>query len=190
MLTKIVNGAIPQEKKHKVSILSGSDIVAGTLLDLFEPNQLEKNYGGTAPDLAPADTYPFHFFPSAVKSLVPSTGKSLHESCPLAFHVGDLWDTSKKAQKAWLSRALAASLTSDSARTLSTLASSHVQPVCDATHWHEVCMQGNIIKKRKSVLLLQDKSFSAPSQSVLSSFLPLPRTQKQSLDILRRKSAM
>lgn len=190
MLTKLINSAIPTEKQHKVSFLSGSDISEGSLLHFFEPNQLEKCYGGTAPDLSPAETYPFHFFPGAVKSSVPSSGKSLHESCALALRVGDLWETCQTAQKSWLPRALRASLTSDSAKALSTLVSSHVKPVCDISHWNEVCMQANIIKKVKSKQILQGNSSSSSAHNVLSSFLPLSGTQKQSIDILRRKSAM
>eukprot|EP00930_Biecheleria_cincta_P021991 TRINITY_DN16132_c0_g1_i1.p1 TRINITY_DN16132_c0_g1~~TRINITY_DN16132_c0_g1_i1.p1 ORF type:complete len:587 (+),score=103.35 TRINITY_DN16132_c0_g1_i1:65-1825(+) len=202
MLTAVVNAAIPAEKKHKVSFLSGNDVATGALLNFFQPNQLEKNYGGTAPDLLPADTYPFQFFPGAVKTLTPTSGKSLHESCPqgkslhescpLSLHVGDLWETSQKAQKCWLPRALSASLTSDAARALSTLSSSQVRPVCDITHWHEVCTQANITKGRSSKLQLQGNSSPTTSRNLLSNLLPLStgRTQKQSPDIfLRRETA-
>merc|ERR1711972_196341 len=58
-LARIVDGLIPTEKKDKVSFPSDA---AAELLEQMEPHQLESRYGGTAPDLAPDETYPFHFF--------------------------------------------------------------------------------------------------------------------------------
>lgn len=62
MLNRLVNGAIPEEKKDCVSC---PDDVAAELAEHFEPHQLEMRYGGTAPDVEPGSVFPFRFFPNA-----------------------------------------------------------------------------------------------------------------------------
>merc|ERR1711920_1208655 len=100
---------IPAEKKDKVSFPTD---VAAELLEQMEPHQLESRYGGTAPDLAPDETFPFRFFknPRGEAALLKEhpmefsnsgEGKvedySMHESTQLAFHEGLLWDSSSTA---------------------------------------------------------------------------------------------
>jgi len=152
-LARIVNGLIPAEKKDKVSFPSDA---AAELLQLMEPHQLERRYGGTAPDLAPDETYPFNFFKNprgeAVLSKEHPVGLSsspdsepedfsMHESARLAFHEGLLWDdSSAEARARWLELSKALSLTPDSADALSKLigGSEDVQPCRDVEHWLQI----------------------------------------------------
>jgi len=61
MIVKAINSVIPTEKKCKISFHADG---AAALAEHFEPNQLERRFGGSAPDLDPDETYPFHFFPN------------------------------------------------------------------------------------------------------------------------------
>merc|ERR1719199_1155158 len=82
---------------------------------LFEPHQVEKRYGGTAPDLAPEKTYPYKFFPNCTGqgSSSASADKSLHMFTDRAFHEGFLWDESSEGAKGqWFDKAQEQSLTS------------------------------------------------------------------------------
>jgi len=149
-LARIVNGLIPAEKKEKVSFPTD---VAAELLEQMEPHQLESRYGGTAPDLAPDQTYPFRFFknPRGKAALLKehptdslSSGKgepedfSMHESTQLVFHEGLLWDdSSAEARARWLEHAKVSSLTPDSASALSEFQQPQelVQPCRDMERW-------------------------------------------------------
>jgi len=142
MLTRAINGVIPTEKKDKVEFPTDAK---AALRDLFEPNQLERRYGGTSPDLKPEESYPFKFFPnprgraarentaqwekdadtnddvSAMKSegLNDVEDFSLHESATLPFHEGVLWDeSSDEARARWLDIALRSALTPEAAAAL------------------------------------------------------------------------
>lgn len=126
LFSTMINKLIPEEKRHKVSFLKD----ATELVRHFEPHQIEHCYGGTAPDLAPGETYPFHFFENArgvppieCKCNVGSVNNalceknmldfSLCEPAPLAFHEGFLWDCStKEAKQRCIEVAQASSLTS------------------------------------------------------------------------------
>jgi len=152
-LARIVNGLIPAEKKDKVSFPSDA---AAELLQHMEPHQLERRYGGTAPDLAPDETYPFNFFKNPrgeaalskehpVESLSSAGSEpedfSMHESTQLAFHEGLLWDdSSAEARARWLELSKAVSLTPDSAAALSRLTGCNgdVQPCRDIEHWLQI----------------------------------------------------
>eukprot|EP00443_Scrippsiella_acuminata_P007569 CAMPEP_0115251616 /NCGR_PEP_ID=MMETSP0270-20121206/43720_1 /TAXON_ID=71861 /ORGANISM="Scrippsiella trochoidea, Strain CCMP3099" /LENGTH=501 /DNA_ID=CAMNT_0002667039 /DNA_START=1 /DNA_END=1503 /DNA_ORIENTATION=+ len=123
-LARVVNGLIPVEKKEKVSFPID---ISAELLKHMEPHQLERCYGGTAPDLAPNETYPFHFFKNPrgeaallkehdMESLSSAESEpedfSMHESTQLAFHEGFLWDNSSAAARGrWLEKAKMSSLT-------------------------------------------------------------------------------
>lgn len=168
ILSKVVQSVIPAEKKKKVSVVEDHS----ELLHFFEPNQLEARYGGTAPNLAPGETYPFHFFPNAQgrstdrASTVASCGsstttassqkvaataplvprRSLHQYTSRAFHEGQLWDT--QVLQGWFPRAAASSLTPDAAKALSALSNGPaIQPCRNLTHWLEI-MDVPIISKK------------------------------------------
>jgi len=162
LLSRAINGAIPAEKKDKVGF---SQNYQAELATHFEPNQLERRYGGAAPDLQPAETYPYHFFPNPrgetalrgpAHSDACSEGRlstarseediretehfSLHESTNLAFHEGQLWDdSSKHARQRWLGEAKASSLTPASAKALSgLLGGESVEPCRELEKWLEM----------------------------------------------------
>merc|ERR1712066_600255 len=126
---------------------------ASELLEHMEPHQLESCYGGTAADLLPEETYPFHFFKnprgeatllkdhpgdSSVTSMREPEDYSLHESTQLAFHEGFLWDdSSTEARARWLEQAHDLSLTPASADALSALVGGDepIQPCRDTNRW-------------------------------------------------------
>jgi hypothetical protein len=152
-LARVVDSIIPTEKKDKVSFPSDA---AAELLEQMEPHQLERRYGGTAPDVLPEESYPFRFFknprgdaalltdhptPRGDAALREPEDYSLHESTQLAFHEGLLWDdSSAEARARWLEQAKASSLTPASAAALSGLVGSDksVQPCRDAERWLEL----------------------------------------------------
>mmetsp|Transcript_58659 Transcript_58659/g.104318 ORF Transcript_58659/g.104318 Transcript_58659/m.104318 type:complete len:238 (-) Transcript_58659:236-949(-) len=74
ILSKFVQSVIPSEKKKKVGVVEDPK---ADLLQFFEANQLEARYGGSQQDCAPAETYPFRFFPGATgNGAVKSDGSS------------------------------------------------------------------------------------------------------------------
>mmetsp|Transcript_108074 Transcript_108074/g.312297 ORF Transcript_108074/g.312297 Transcript_108074/m.312297 type:complete len:775 (+) Transcript_108074:80-2404(+) len=147
MLTRAINSVIPAEKKDKVDFPMD---VKAALKDLFQPNQLERKYGGASPDLEPAETYPFKFFPNprgrayrenaaawhndagaatdvALDPAKPDDGQnevedfSMHLSASLHFHEGLLWDEScEDARRRWMDGALNSTLTADAAAAIAT----------------------------------------------------------------------
>jgi len=146
MLRNVVNGAIPTDKKQKVMFPQDMESVA----EDFEPGQLERRYGGAAPDLQPGATYPFHFFPrctgpaEAEADDAPeaaeaegrleqqATGQSsqaecseyssLHHFSCRRLHEGQLWDDSLPEIKAqYLQEARMSSLTPAAAQAASRL---------------------------------------------------------------------
>eukprot|EP00931_Biecheleriopsis_adriatica_P061130 TRINITY_DN36748_c0_g1_i1.p1 TRINITY_DN36748_c0_g1~~TRINITY_DN36748_c0_g1_i1.p1 ORF type:complete len:598 (-),score=123.51 TRINITY_DN36748_c0_g1_i1:425-2218(-) len=184
IITKAVNASIPAEKKHKVQFPTPNEMESGLLLEYFQANQLEKRYGGTAPNLDPAETYPFHFFHGATNSVAASCERSLHETCPLEMHVGSLWDPDSK--KYWLPTALRASLTPDSAKALTALSSIHVRACRDIAHWHEICGKLKMDSDMNDALW-RGSSISSV-RGFLSGLLPWFHNQGKS-DLARRKSA-
>lgn len=153
-LIKIVNGLIPADKKHKVSFPMN---IAEDVRKLFEPNQVEERYGGTAPTLQPEETYPFKFFlncrgtlddrdespgvsisprPRHFTNDIDSEQFSLHQCTTLEFHQGQLWDESSIVTKErWMEEACASSLTPASAKYISELACRNVRPCRDIKSW-------------------------------------------------------
>mmetsp|Transcript_31513 Transcript_31513/g.80346 ORF Transcript_31513/g.80346 Transcript_31513/m.80346 type:complete len:579 (+) Transcript_31513:29-1765(+) len=138
LLRSVVNSAIPSDKKKKV--MFPTDLVTEMAND-FEPNQLEKRYGGTAPDLEAAETYPFRFFPACrgsdmsqdAEAQVPEwTGEeqsSLHHFSTRAFHEGHLWDEStSEARLEWLRQVRTCALTVPAAEAASRLLQEHGEP--------------------------------------------------------------
>jgi hypothetical protein len=135
-LTKLVNGAIPAEKKHKVNVV---DKAADALKGRFEPHQVEARYGGTAPDLAPEETYPFRFFPDATGSNAEQ-GNSLHAFTNRPMQQGVLWDSSSsETKKAWISKPQ--SLTEAAARAFSDLAERNQEACSDMARWMELAQE-------------------------------------------------
>mmetsp|Transcript_40379 Transcript_40379/g.72520 ORF Transcript_40379/g.72520 Transcript_40379/m.72520 type:complete len:336 (-) Transcript_40379:567-1574(-) len=61
MIRAIVNSVIPEDKKSKVEFVADGDI-ATSMRKLAEPHQLEKQYGGMAPDVVKGQVWPFRFF--------------------------------------------------------------------------------------------------------------------------------
>eukprot|EP00418_Pyrodinium_bahamense_P025130 CAMPEP_0179144916 /NCGR_PEP_ID=MMETSP0796-20121207/69872_1 /TAXON_ID=73915 /ORGANISM="Pyrodinium bahamense, Strain pbaha01" /LENGTH=218 /DNA_ID=CAMNT_0020845233 /DNA_START=10 /DNA_END=666 /DNA_ORIENTATION=- len=161
-LSKAINSAIPAEKKDKISFPRDIEDVAAH----FEPNQLEKRYGGAASNLEPEETYPFHFFPHprgevavhestcvsdfshkaaqllrGTSSLRDTEDFSLHESTHRVFHEGQLWDdSSEAARQRWLPGALAGtSLSPAAAEALKGMTGgASVEPCRDVDRWLEL----------------------------------------------------
>eukprot|EP00425_Heterocapsa_triquetra_P005582 CAMPEP_0195158492 /NCGR_PEP_ID=MMETSP0448-20130528/185695_1 /TAXON_ID=66468 /ORGANISM="Heterocapsa triquestra, Strain CCMP 448" /LENGTH=614 /DNA_ID=CAMNT_0040197291 /DNA_START=183 /DNA_END=2028 /DNA_ORIENTATION=+ len=146
MLRNVVNGAIPADKKKKVMFPKDMSSVAQE----FDPNQLEKRYGGAAPDLEPGGTYPFRFFPGCTgpvaapaPELTGAEHSSLHNFCSRHFHEGQLWDDSLPETKArYLHEVRLSSLTPAAAQAaselLEELGEPLVTPCRDVTYWLEL----------------------------------------------------
>lgn len=140
VIKSLANSFIPEDKKDKVQFVGGKELreVMGTL---FEPSQLEKRYGGDAPDLAPEETYPFRFFPNctAAKPEADWTDKSLHQFTNREFHEGALWDVSSEERKGrWIESAVRQSLCTESAKDLKSLGAQDVQAVTDIKSWFKL----------------------------------------------------
>lgn len=163
MLTRVINSFIPAEKRDKVRFPADA---AAALAEHFEANQLERRYGGTAPDLAPGETYPFRFFPNprgevprpctpsecdlAMTECVTDASTcdgerasldmfTVHESAGLGFHEGRLWDeSSDEARARWLEAARSESLTPEAAAAATSRAGAVVQPCRTISQWMRV----------------------------------------------------
>lgn len=140
VMQKIVESCIPSEKKKKVQIVAN---IKDELAQFFEPNQVEARYGGTAPDLSPAETYPFHFFPGATPGSAATP--SLHTLTHRAFHEGRLWDTSlPDKSRLWMAEMKSASLTPASAAALAEMpGGTLVTPCCDLKHLTSILREGD-----------------------------------------------
>lgn len=146
VIGRLIESLIPAEKKAKVKFPTN---IAAAMRRHFEPGQLEARYGGTAPDLAPEEAYPFRFFPNArgppAASLraapkppsASSGGTSWHALCDRSFHTGTLWDRRPEAgeEARWLSEARSARLPPASAAGLSQLLGRAVLPCSSMDHW-------------------------------------------------------
>lgn len=148
LLRNVVNSAIPADKKKKVGF-PGPEELAAEMAEEFEPNQLERCFGGTAPDLEPEETYPFNFLPRCRGPAAPAeealtaelTGlehSSLHPFATRAFHEGHVWDSSLPETHAqWLRQARASSLAPLAAQAASELLEDQpaVSPCRDVQRW-------------------------------------------------------
>lgn len=141
VIRAIVNSLIPEDKRSKVEFVADENI-SKVMRELCEPHQLEKQYGGTAPNLEPHECYPFKFFPNVcgADSGGSPPDESLHELVDRTFHEGYSWDTSRSAKKTWQEHSKSESLTPFSARFLSRLTSSKVEPCQDIERWKEIVM--------------------------------------------------
>lgn len=61
IVRSFASSIIPNHKKDSVKFVGGKEIQA-VMRGVAEPLQLGQRYGGTAPDLAPEETYPFRAF--------------------------------------------------------------------------------------------------------------------------------
>merc|ERR1712146_432896 len=137
VIKAVVNGFIPEDKKEKVQFLGAAE-AAENLMTLFEPHQLEKRYGGTAPDLRPEETYPFRFFPNCTGKASATGDKSLHKYTNREFHEGFLWDESTvTAATKWQSEVLGQALTTAAVKSLQELGIDGAKPCTDVQSWLE-----------------------------------------------------
>lgn len=136
MVRSIANSFIPADKKDKVQFVGDAEVQT-VMRGLAEPHQLEQRYGGTAPDLAPKETYPFRFFPNASgEAHAGSTDESLDKFADRAFHEGYLWDESSNDTKAkWVDRLQGQSLTPAAVRDLESMGIQNVKPCADMDNW-------------------------------------------------------
>jgi len=183
LLNRAINGSIPAEKKDKVGFPRD---YKEDLAKHFEANQLEQRYGGIAPDLEPAETYPYHFFPRPRGELAvrgpthsdalemgatPSHDEvqdvddfSLHECTNLAFHEGQLWDNSSEhARRRWLSKARGSSLTPASAEALTELEGGEAVAACrNMDEWVQIV---NLAAVQHNTAEFVGKSMSSESEN-------------------------
>jgi len=170
-LRRSVNSAIPEEKREKVSF--ARDLKA-ELKDLFEPNQLEEQYGGTAPNVNPGEAYPFRFFRNCrgaldarhihhaeavssaaepVASAAEPEDFSLHEATNLRFHEGLLWDSSSpEVQESWVDSASSTSLPPGAAEALSKLMpeGETVEPIREVDQWLKAMLTPGMCLQRST----------------------------------------
>jgi len=172
VMRKVIESCIPTEKKKKIGFPQN---VPGELLQHFEPNQLERRYGGTAPDLAPSATYPFHFFPGAVEKATGG-GQSLHLETPRVFHEGKLWDTSTpESKKQWTQAMEAVSLPPTAATALSgIIGGKTVKPCRDMKRWlqlirgdEESATEGDCASDRALLGSITIEAMASPTPSEL-----------------------
>lgn len=137
MLRSVVESLIPAEKKKKVQFVRDP---MTELLGNFEANQLEARYGGSNPDLEPAQSYPFKFFPRARGTDVRAniSTQSQHALTNRNYHEGQLWDTSSAEVKArWIDDARKAPLTTEAAEALTKITGAPADACRDMAQWTE-----------------------------------------------------
>jgi len=138
VIRSTVNSFIPDDKRDKVEFVADNDR-ANTMLELFEPHQLEEDYGGTCPNLAPEETYPFKFFPNATGSTSIGDDKSLHMFTDRSFHEGALWDTfSDQVKQEWVGIAKRQSLPPSAVEELKEFGVDSVKPCQDLQTWFRI----------------------------------------------------
>jgi len=140
LVRTIVNSLIPADKKDKVYLLGDKEIES-TLLGMFEPNQLEERYGGTAPSVSDETCYPFRFFPNATGLTkdwaTPET--PLHELVEHEFHAGNLWDeSSENATHGWVGQAHKHCLTTASSKYIETKINGGIPACISMEQWYQV----------------------------------------------------
>merc|ERR1712032_1349108 len=107
----------------------------------FEPHQIEKRFGGTAPDLQPHEAYPFRFFPNAdgKNSQIGGKDTSLHTYTDRGFHEGYLLDESDaEAKSTWVSEMKTQSLTTKCAQDLSKNGVKDATACTDLKTWFQI----------------------------------------------------
>lgn len=165
VMRKVIESCIPSEKKKKVQFVANP---AAELAEHFEPNQLEARYGGTAPNLAPSATYPFHFFPRACPSTAAEQMDSLHRLTSRAFHEGKLWDTSLLPEKSrqWMDIMQYSSLTPSSAEALLAMnGGMPVKPCRDLAHLKLLLEGGQATSVRDSAIGTENPKISVKSDA-------------------------
>ncbi|XP_953521.1 phosphoinositide binding protein (SEC14 homologue), putative [Theileria annulata] len=73
MIMKSLKGVLPDRILKKIIVLRENS--SETLLSLYNPNQLQKRFGGSLPDLT-KDYYPFQFFPDPINTGINNFDKS------------------------------------------------------------------------------------------------------------------
>lgn len=158
MMASIVTRLIPAEKQKKVCIVKN---IVAELAQGFEPNQLEQRYGGISPDLSPAQTYPFQFFPSCRgSSKIESSTTSMHELCSRKYHEGALWDDSSPAiRERWLESAkTCVALTPQAAEYLTRLSQGQswggekLEAVQDLERWYQVSIEMDSTSRKATAI--------------------------------------
>lgn len=132
----IVNSLIPEDKKSKVEFVADADI-AKSMRQLCEANQLEEQYGGTAPNVREGGAFPFRFFPHCRG---PQSGgspplPSLHDIVDRSFHEGFSLDLFEKAQAIWRPFIDRQPLTKTGAETVSKLLARIISPTETLEQW-------------------------------------------------------
>jgi len=135
VIRSTVNSLIPDDKREKVEFVA-DNARASTMLETFEPHQIEEAFGGSCPNLAPQETYPFKFFPNATGSTSSGDDKSLHMFTDRQFHEGALWDTSSDhVKQEWVGIAKQQSLSPSAVEELKELGVDNVKPCQDLQTW-------------------------------------------------------
>jgi len=138
LIRSVVNSMIPEDKKEKVQFVAIDDLKS-VMGKLYEPNQLEQKYGGTAPNLTPQEVYPYRFFPNPLGTKSPTEEKSLHMYTNASFHEGALWDESTETAKAeWMGRLGGQSLTSAAVKDLESMGVKGTKPCQDIKTWFNI----------------------------------------------------
>eukprot|EP00930_Biecheleria_cincta_P024384 TRINITY_DN17459_c0_g1_i1.p1 TRINITY_DN17459_c0_g1~~TRINITY_DN17459_c0_g1_i1.p1 ORF type:complete len:515 (-),score=63.27 TRINITY_DN17459_c0_g1_i1:284-1828(-) len=131
----IVNSLIPEDKKSKVEFVADRDIAA-VMRGLFEPHQLEEQYGGTAPNVKNGEAYPYRFFANCTgKSSGESGERSLHGLVDRSFHEGHSWDLYPAERATWEGEVCQQSLTRASATALRALLGVTAEPCTSLEQW-------------------------------------------------------
>jgi len=155
-------------KSDKVSILSGCS--GADLCDKVELGQLEASLGGTAPDLAPQDTFPFRMFSSPVGFEAATSSRvrtasdfstsggppcSMHMITDLAFHEGMILAECLDGSTDWKFKVRQLPLPKSVATHFD------VEPVKNVTEWCERMSQLADARRDSDVSILSDISTGA-----------------------------
>jgi hypothetical protein len=136
MIRSIANSFIPADKKDKVQFVS-DDEIHSVMAGLFEPHQVERRYGGTAPDLPADQTYPYRFFSNATGQ--SPDGNSLHTLTDRKFHEGVLCDESNAVTKArWMEAIQEQSLTRSAAEYFASRGAQNVKACIEMQTWRAI----------------------------------------------------
>eukprot|EP00930_Biecheleria_cincta_P039741 TRINITY_DN27292_c0_g1_i1.p1 TRINITY_DN27292_c0_g1~~TRINITY_DN27292_c0_g1_i1.p1 ORF type:complete len:517 (+),score=89.61 TRINITY_DN27292_c0_g1_i1:221-1771(+) len=149
IIRAVVMAFIPEDKKSKVEFVSESDI-PGVMRKLCEPHQLEQQYGGTAPNVARGQAYPFRFFPHCRGSGSGSPHESLHSFADRKFHEGHLWDASQGAKSEWQEGAQQQALTPGASAALHACIQKRVEPCRTLERWLEIVNPAEAERRKES----------------------------------------
>jgi len=139
LIRSIVNSFIPEDKKDKVEFVTDADRQK-VMMEMFEPNQVEERYGGSAPNLLPEQTYPYNFFPNCTGPDGSNRGKdkSLHTYTDRVFHEGALLDLSSEPTKArWTEVVKKQPLTPLAVEELAGMGVEGLKPCQDMSTWFQ-----------------------------------------------------